>query len=521
MSTHLDPKQYSMATQTTSAHLDEEEEYYEEAIGNSSQFIFFTAAPSWLVSLVVHFILLLVLGMWTLSAPDEDEVNMLEVEPVATKIEEVEELEEIVVEQEQPTETDVVTPNDTFVSDMVFETPVEVTEPVTLANDIEAAAVQVTLSDFGPTTAPRNDLMATIGAMSGHGVEGRGMKVRAQMVRSNGGNEASEAAVAAALRWLAEHQYPDGGWSFDHTLGRCQGRCSHPGTADGARNAATAMALLPFLGAGNTHLEGEYKETVRGGLQYLVTHIKNDHGTGSFHEPGGSMYSHGLASITLCEAYAMTHDKGLLIPAQASLNFIAYAQDPVGGGWRYSPRQEGDTSAVGWQIMALKSGHMGYLQINPNTIRGAMKFLDQVQSESGAYYGYTGPGKGQSTTAVGLLCRMYLGWKKDEPALARGVEYLSKIGPSKNNLYYNYYATQVVKQYGGEDWDKWNVKMRDFLVAEQDKNGHQKGSWDMDGGHGDRGGRLYSTSMATMILEVYYRHMPIYGAAATEDEFPL
>jgi hypothetical protein len=225
----------------------------------------------------------------------------------------------------------------------------------------------------------------------------------------------------------------------------------------------------------------------------------------------------------------MTHDKGLMGPAQLSINHIVYAQDPVGGGWRYAPRTPGDTSVVGWQLMALKSGHMAYLQVPPGTIQGAIKFLDSVSAESGSKYGYTGPGGGQATTAIGLLCRMYLGWKKDHPGIERGVEYLSQIGPSKGNMYYNYYATQVMRHYGGDPgaegndkWDKWNKEMRDWLVNTQDMNGHQKGSWHMRGDHGsERGGRIYCTSMATMILEVYYRHMPIYGKQAAEDEFPL
>ena len=125
------------------------------------------------------------------------------------------------------------------------------------------------------------------------------------------------------------------------------------------------------------------------------------------------------------------------------------------------------------------------------------------------------------TTAVGLLCRMYLGWKKDEPALERGVQRLSKMGPSPSNMYYNYYATQVMRHFGGEPWEKWNVKMRDQLVNTQSKNGHMKGSWFINGGHGKRAGRLYSTSMAPMMLEVYYRHMPIYGKQAAEEDFPL
>jgi hypothetical protein len=117
---------------------------------------------------------------------------------------------------------------------------------------------------------------------------------------------------------------------------------------------------------------------------------------------------------------------------------------------------------------------------------------------------------------------MYLGWKKDNPALQRGVEFLSRTGPSPGQMYYNYYATQVMRHTGGEPWDKWNKVMRDQLVNSQAKQGHETGSWSMKGDHGaEAGGRIYCTAMATMILEVYYRHMPIYGKQAAEEDFPL
>ena len=394
--------------------------------------------------------------------------------------------------------------------------------------DVDAAPVHIELSEFGEKTAPKNDLMAQVGAVTGTGVSGRGEAQRGKLALQNGGNEASEAAVAAALKWFAAHQnQEDGSWNFDHRLGQCNGRCADGGRLTDCRTGATAMALLPFLGAGQTHTQGKYKTVVKNGLYFLTSQMKRTNRggieCGDLAQGGGAMYSHGLSSIVLCEAYAMTHDKALMVPAQLSLNHIMYAQDPVGGGWRYAPRQAGDTSVVGWQLMALKSGHMAYLKVDPNTITGAVKFLDTVGMDSGAYYGYTDPGRGQATTAIGLLCRMYLGWKKDNPALQRGVEYLSTTGPSKGNMYYNYYATQVLRQNEGEQWEKWNKVMRDQLVDSQDKNGHQTGSWIMKGGdHGtESGGRVYCTSMATMILEVYYRHMPIYGKQAAEDDFPL
>jgi hypothetical protein len=165
--------------------------------------------------------------------------------------------------------------------------------------------------------------------------------------------------------------------------------------------------------------------------------------------------------------------------------------------------------------------------VPPQTIQGSMLFLDKVQSNNGSLYGYTGPSTKirPSCTAIGLLCRMYTGWDKTHPGIVKGVAELSKKGVLKNDIYYDYYAAQVLRHYGGEQWDKFNVELRDWLVSSQSQSGGAKGSWHFPNSQSHRGpkegGRLASTSFATMILEVYYRHMPLYADAAAEDDFPL
>jgi hypothetical protein len=348
---------------------------------------------------------------------------------------------------------------------------------------------------------------------------------REQALRSGGGTAQSEKAVAMALHWLSEHQNYDGSWSYNHARSpKCHGTCSEPGFCPG-KIAATAMALLPFLGTGQTHKEGQYRRTIDQGLKFLVRSMEVDGKLGSLYEVGGQMYGHGLAAIVLCEAYGMTHDPQLQTAAQSAVNFIVEAQDPLGGGWRYLPRQPGDTSVVGWQLMALKSAQMAYLRVPPNTMRKADYFLDHVQSDRGATYGYTGPEmRRPATTAIGLLSRMYLGWKREMEPLQRGVQIISTLGPStnttanKNNMYYNYYATQLMHHWGGYPWQRWNEVMREYLIKSQATRGHETGSWFLDGAdHGiSQGGRLYCTAMAAMTLEVYYRYMPLYRDQSTQ-----
>jgi hypothetical protein len=380
--------------------------------------------------------------------------------------------------------------------------------------DLPGSEVQLT-PGMGSQPGDAARWMTTPGSQGGS-LEGRSPQARARLVHEGGGSAASEEAVERGLRWLVAHQNRDGSWHFNHQDGPCQGLCRNPGSQT-STTAATALALLPFLGAGYTHLEGEHITAVRQGLYYLGSRAVLMSDGADLQE--GTMYGQGLAAIALCEAYGMTHDPGLKELAQRSIDFIVHAQDRNGGGWRYAPGQPGDTTVTGWQLMALKSGQMAGCQIPSPTWFLAERFLDSVQSEEGAKYGYMSPEPRPATTAVGLLCRMYSGWDHDHPAIEHGVAYLSKLGPSKeeDGLYFNYYATQVLRHYGGPLWDAWNARLRDALVAAQATEGHEAGSWYFPGSkHSEAGGRLYTTSITIMTLEVYYRYLPLYTPRSTK-----
>src|SRR5262249_30869077 len=157
----------------------------------------------------------------------------------------------------------------------------------------------------------------------------------------------------------------DGSWSLDHfdRAGDCNGKCGHTGYH--SDTAATALALLPFLGAGHTHREGEYKDTVGKALEWLVR--QRDEEFGWMGQGSGRMYAHGKAAIALCEAYALTRDSKLRGPAQQAIDFIVAAQHEE-GGWRYSPGEPGDMSVVGWQLMALRSAQLSDLRVPKEVI---------------------------------------------------------------------------------------------------------------------------------------------------------
>jgi hypothetical protein len=322
------------------------------------------------------------------------------------------------------------------------------------------------------------------------------------------GAEPGEAdrAVATAADWLATHQVEDGGWNFDHRIAPgCDGKCSNHGALKESRNSATALAILGLLSAGHGEMGAKYEKQVKDGLAFLTSQLKEKASpagkTYTLEEPGGSMYAHGLATLALCEGLRTRDDGDLRGSAQRALSHIAYAQDPTGGGWRYAPRQAGDTSVTGWQVTALCSARGVMLEVPESSFTKANEFLDSVQKNEGAMYGYTGPGFGPATTAIGLALRRKLGWKPDRPSFKKGVEFLAATGPSKANLYYNYYATQALRQADDASWTAWRETMNSLLLETQAKEGHEAGSWFVAGEHGSAvGGRLYCTSLATMIL---------------------
>jgi hypothetical protein len=349
----------------------------------------------------------------------------------------------------------------------------------------------------------------------GGGLGGRNNDTRAKLALKRGGSKESEGAVEKGLKWIVNHQRPDGSWHFEHRFdGVCQ-ECDNPGTF-APTTAATGLALLPLLGAGNTHKEGRFQAAVDKGLYYLQRKLQITPDGGDLRE--GNMYAQGIATIALCEAYAMTGDGALKANAQSAVDFICYAQDHHGGGWRYTPGEPGDTTVLGWQLMALKSADLAGLRVPSPTIFLTKKFLDGVQKEYGSEYGYQSKGDKQTTTAIGLLCRMYTGWKRDERGLQLGVARLAKLGPDGKDLYFDYYAAQVLCHYGGPKWERFNQQLRDWLVQSQSNTGHEAGSWfNKDDVHAEVGGRLYCTTMALMTLEVYYRYLPLYEDNVLRD----
>ena len=340
-----------------------------------------------------------------------------------------------------------------------------------------------------------------------------------------------ETSVALALNWLARHQSSDGSWSLQDYTAHCRDKtCSGAGSVR-ADTAATSLALLPFFAAGDTHkTKGKYQKTVADGLAWLIREQKPD---GDL-RGGATMYAHGLATITLSEAYGMTGDRSVGYAAQRAVDFLQAAQNRRTGGWRYQPGEEGDLSVTGWQIMALKSAQMAGLSVDAGAFQRAREYLASTSAGQGGsaaasaargQFAYQpGAAPNPSMTAVGLLCSQYLGTSRNDPLMTDGTARLMAKLPDagRRDLYFWYYATQVMHNQPGTDWDAWNRRIRNLLVQSQERDGCAAGSWDPQRPSPDpwgaQGGRLMTTCLATLTLEVYYRYLPLYKFGQEEGD---
>jgi hypothetical protein len=343
----------------------------------------------------------------------------------------------------------------------------------------------------------------------------------------------TELAIENGLEFLARYQRADGSWHLEDFGEKVDIR---------SETAATALALLSFQGAGYTHRQFKYESVCGRALTWM---IQNQRPNGDLYvrtDPASDsnawLYSHSIATLALCEAYGMTQDESIKQNAQRAINFLIQSQDPQGGGWRYQPKIGSDTSVTGWCMMALKSAELSGLQVSKESYRGISKWLEGSQAGENQKYLYRYNWQAADTpaarhgrvptpvmTSVGLLMRLYLGWRRDHPDMQRGTDWLVERLPVEGTVqnpqrdtYYWYYATQVMFHMGGERWKSWYGSLYPMLVRTQKKDGEYVGSWEPNGripdAWGRFGGRLYVTTLNLLSLEVYYRHLPIYDATA-------
>lgn len=361
-------------------------------------------------------------------------------------------------------------------------------------------AVATAGSSAAPATIPGNvpdDFANRVGS------------AKVEALYRTGGDANTEAAVEAALKFLAANQRADGAWDPRSTgagkerapLGMTRG-----GAGSRAETALTGLSLLSLVGAGHTHQRGDYADNAYRGLVYLLQNQKPDGSLAGRSSVYAANYAHGMAALAMCETAAITTDKSAIQSATRAITFTKSMQHPTTGGWRYTAGDPGDLSQLGWQAMVLDAGYRAGIPVDHGTVTGVERFLRSVRAGPGGGLASYRPGEAPSRTmtAESLATRLLVGQVVPPAEIAEAERYLLQQlpGVGQDNYYYWYYATLALHQLQDDAWMTWNAALKERLLSTQSADG----SWPTDTVWGGYGGTVYTTAMATLCLEVYYRH---------------
>ena len=349
---------------------------------------------------------------------------------------------------------------------------------------------------------------------------------------------AADAMIDRGLEFLARSQQPDGRWR----LGTFPGSTAADTPRLSCDTAATGLAILSFLGAGHDHFGGRHRDTVRRGLEFLLAVQKPDGDlylrADTLSDSCAWLYSHGIATMALCEAVGMTGDPLVKPAAARACDFIIASQHAARGGWRYTPRSDADLSVSGWMLVALRSGRLAGVEVDARSFDGVKTLLD-ASAITGAtaryHYNPRNPQQRPSQlsagcmTAVGTLMRLHTGWNASDPRVQQSARVLAALRPAYGSVkektrdcYLWYYASQVLVHTGGDEWTGWYDQLADTLERTQERQGPRAGSWDPLGDVPDRwgqyGGRIYVTALHLLALEVPDRRLPTYGSPEEASE---
>jgi hypothetical protein len=430
------------------------------------------------------------------------------------------------------------------------------------------------------------------GGAGGGGGQGGGGGLR--YLRSGGGGRkpGHHSRTDAALQWLADHQNPNGHWSasnfhadsirtqrgaaftynvdFRDEMARMLGSADHDKGQEQFNVGLTGLAMLAFLGDGNTHKEGKYARNVQRALRYILG-TQDAEGCFGARDDEEFVYNHAICAMAMAELQEMAPDPRVRGSAQRSIDFIVRCQNP-GMGWRYGVQpKEDDSSVTAWMVLALKSAKLASLEFDEKEVYGgALRWYERVTGKDENGYdrtGYLRPVYGNarfahameydmnpSMDACSVMVRLFTeAHRPSDPLLARQARLLladmptwyigndESKGPWKVDFYYWYYASLALFQMGDSYWKSWEANLINPTLLKFQRGWHDKdiakfgdkvrapayvteggvevenpaagrwildehGSWDPVDPWGSAGGRVYSTAINALTLEVYYRY---------------
>jgi hypothetical protein len=399
-----------------------------------------------------------------------------------------------------------------------------------------------------------------------HKADRRAERADSKTLAERGVTPKTEAAVEAGLAWFAAHQDADGVWNGATFDEHCPNHdCKQQGGIRDRDLAYTGLGCLAFTGAGYGHVDGPYREVVHRGYESILA----KQGFDGSHEEKSWTFSYEAAIVchALCDGYLLTADPWLGKGAQRMIDYLTKIQFP-GGEWRYQVRShEADTSVMSWIIMAAVAARTAGLDVPEQVFICAENWLDRATDpipegefevfEPSQFGGDDRYGidvrrgeNGKPRTfriktwyqppklytpampAVNLISRIWLGKTRAHPmCIGNANQMLAHIpgygtGLEKEYAFYPYtwyYGSLAMYQMGGEFWSTWRKKCIDDVLANQNKEGHLRGSWSTPRGEleaGLNGGRMFCTAMGILTLETFYRYPPYLSRHSTRGTSP-
>jgi hypothetical protein len=305
----------------------------------------------------------------------------------------------------------------------------------------------------------------------------------------------TEGVIHGALNYLAKQQGINGAWT------QSPGSGAYP-------VAMTGYALMAFLSTGNLPDEGEYGRNVTSGMQFLLNQIQPD---GLFRDvdQGKYMYSHGIATVALCEIYGETRSRLLRQRLEQIVSVIVNGQSPL-GGWRYKPgAKDSDISITVLQVAALRAAKNAGLTVPQETIDKAIGFIGACYDAGTGGFGYQPKGPaGFARTAAAMYSLQVCG-RYDDPQITTASDYLFAHGGEGEEWwpYGCYYATPAEYMIGGDAWRRWYGQMKTTLLSTVTRDGDTS-YWDEK--RSQKLGPTYETAVFITVLAMPYHYIPLY-----------
>jgi hypothetical protein len=254
--------------------------------------------------------------------------------------------------------------------------------------------------------------------------------------------------IAKALRWIVSRQSSGGSWDA--------------GSSKSQEIGSTSLALLSLLAMGQTHQSGRYQSQVAAAIASLL-----DHETTPL-----AREQEAQRALILCEFLLATRDPKLRDAAQSAVKkVIATNYDPNTTNWygmgvfsgplraqRYRPPGTADWA---WQIWAIYAGELAGLQDNTNvlpTLRGHCLTTDE-------------------SALAGLA---YSTYDLRDSVLVGGATEMARIGPAtqgERQRCCDYYTSLVLARTGNTAAEDFQQQLSEHLLQKQLKLGPDVGSW--------------------------------------------